>query len=175
MDERVELDFYECAGEIVRRLHECGVLCVVADGAGRQNVLTVGWGQVGPFYHGNPVFAVAVTPLRHSWRFLEETLEFVIAVPDDERRAAAALCGSTSGRDLDKFDAAGLTRVPSVHVAPPSVRECPINVECRVYARVPPPHMLLTPEHRQRPVQDQHSIYFAEVLGTYGWRPVAPL
>jgi hypothetical protein len=30
--------------------------------------------------------------------------------------------------------------------------------------------MLLTPEHRQRPIEQQHTIYFAEVLGTYGWK-----
>jgi len=29
--------------------------------------------------------------------------------------------------------------------------------------------MLLTPEHRRRPLEQQHTIYFAEVLGTYRW------
>ena len=80
------------------------------------------------------------------------------------------LCGTRSGRDMDKFEAAELTPVPSVDVKAPSIQECPINVECRVYTRVAPPHLLLTPEHRQRPVQEQHTIYFAEVLGTYGWQ-----
>ena len=63
--------------------------------------------------------------------------------------------------------AAGLTPVPSVHVKPPSIAQCPINVECRIYTTIAPPHMLLTPEHRQRPLEQQHTIYFAEVLGTY--------
>jgi len=68
---------------------------------------------------------------------------------------------------VNKFAAAGLTALPSVHVRAPSILQCPINVECRVYTRIPPPHMLLTPEHRQRPLEQQHTIYFAEVLGTY--------
>ena len=144
-----------------------GVLCTVVDKAGEQNVLTLGWGLVGPNYHGHPIFAIAVTPFRYSWRFLEEVSEFVIAVPSDDLRAAADLCGTRSGRDLDKFEAAKLTRVPSVHVRAPSILECPINVECRGYTRVAPPHTLLTPEHRQRPLEQQHTIYFAEVLGTY--------
>ena len=144
-----------------------GVLCTVVDKAGEQNVLTLGWGLVGPNYRGHAIFAIAVTPLRYSWRFLEEMSEFVIAVPSDDLRGAADLCGTRSGRDLDKFEAAKLTRVPSVHVRAPSILECPINVECRVYTRVAPPHMLLTPEHRQRPLEQQHTIYFAEVLGTY--------
>ena len=61
--------------------------------------------------------------------------------------------------------------MPRVHVAAPSVAEAPINVECRTYTRIAPPHMLLTPEHRRLPLRDQHTIYFAEVLGTYGWEP----
>ena len=169
MKERVELGFYDQASEILNRMRTDGVLCTVVDKAGEENLLTLGWGLVGPNYHGHPIFTIAVTPLRYSWRFLEEVPEFVIAVPDESQSKAAEICGTLSGRDLDKFAEAGLTRVPSVHVKAPSIEECPINVECRTYASVKPPHMLLTPEHRQRPVDDQHTIYFAEVLGTYGW------
>ena len=115
------------------------------------------------------MFAIAVTPLRYSWRFLEEVGEFVIAVPDDSLQAAAELCGTRSGRDSDKFEAARLTRVESAHVKPPSIAECPINIECRVYTKVAPPHELLTPGHRKRPLAEQHTIYFAEVLGTYSY------
>ena len=164
-----ELDFWTCADPILAAMQPDGggVLCTVADRAGGRNLLTLGWGQIGPAYRGNPVFIIAVAPPRYSWRFLEEVPEFVIAVPGPALRAAADLCGTRSGRDLDKFAAAGLTPVPSVHVQPPSILECPINVECRVYESVAPPHMLLTPEHRQAPVDQQHTIYFAQVLGTY--------
>ena len=54
-----------------------------------------------------------------------------------------------------------------VHVKAPSIPECPINGECRTYTKVAPPHLLLTPAHRRRPLAEQHTIYFAEVLGTY--------
>jgi flavin reductase (DIM6/NTAB) family NADH-FMN oxidoreductase RutF len=170
MLKRQELDFWTCASEILNRMRsgKDGVLCTVADKAGRQNLLTLGWGQIGPFYHEHPVFTIALTAKRYSWRFLQEVPEFVIAVPNDSLRSALYLCGTQSGRDLDKFRAAGLTPVPSMHVQPPSIAECPINVECRIYATVPPPHMLLTPEHRLHPIEEQHTIFFAEVLGTYG-------
>ena len=170
MTERVELDLYAQSGEVLYRMGHGGVLCTVVDKAGNTNLLTLGWGQIGPNYHSHPICIIAVTPLRYSWRFLEEMDDFVIAVPDDGLREAADLCGTKSGRDMDKFAAAGLTRVPSVHVSAPSILECPINVECRIYTSVAPPHMLLTPEHRRSPVEDQHTIYFAEVLGTYGWK-----
>ncbi len=164
-----ELDFWSCTGEILNRFHKGGVLCSVIDQAGRPNLITLGWGQIGPFYHGHPVLTIAVTPQRHSWHALEEVPEFTIAVPDDALAEAVALCGRTSGRDLDKFQAAGLTAVPGQQVRSFSVLECPVNLECRTYARIHPPHLLLTPEHRSRPVEQQHTIYFAEVLGTWGW------
>ena len=167
---RMEIDFWECSNEILSRMRSEGVLCTVVDKAGEQNLLTLGWGLIGRSYHAHPIFVIAVTPLRYSWHFLEQVPEFVIAVPDHALEEATALCGTKSGRDLDKFRAAGLTPVPSLHVRPPSIPQCPINVECRVYASVAPPHMLLTPEHRRRPIEEQHTIYFAEVLGTYGWK-----
>ena len=66
------LDFWECTTEILHRMRSGGVLCTVVDSEGTHNVLTLGWGQIGPFYHDHPVFSIAVTPLRYSWRFLEE-------------------------------------------------------------------------------------------------------
>jgi flavin reductase (DIM6/NTAB) family NADH-FMN oxidoreductase RutF len=52
-------------------------------------------------------------------------------------------------------------------VKAPLIKECSINIECKVYTKVCPPHMLLTPEHRKRPVEEQHTIYFAEVLAVH--------
>ena len=167
MTDRRQLDFWDCSQELLNRMRSDGILCTVVDRQGGYNVLTLGWGLTGPHYHGRPMVAIAVSPLRYSWRFLEEVPEFVIAVPDDRLRGATELCGTRSGRDMDKFTAAGLTPIPSMHVSAPSIAECPINVECRIYTRVHPPHLLLTPEHRQRPVDEQHTIYFAEVLGAY--------
>ena len=167
---RREVNFWEYADEILTRMRGEGLLCTVVDKAGKTNVLTLGWGQIGPFYHGHPVCSIAVTPLRYSWRFLEEVPEFVLAVPDDSLKEAAQLCGTESGRDMDKFERSGLTRVKSRFLQAPSIKECPINIECRIYARLHPPHELLSPEHRKRPVKQQHTIYFAEALGTYAYR-----
>ena len=169
MKKRIELDFWAYPNEILSRMRHEGVLCVVANLDGQANVITLGWGQIGPFYHEHPVLTIAVTPQRYSWQFLEAVPEFVLAVPDDATTQAARICGTLSGRDTDKFKSAGLTTVPSQWVKPPSILECPVNIECRVYAKIAPPHLLLPPEYRRAPVDRQHTIYFAEVLGTYGW------
>ena len=169
MIEPEQIDFWACTTDILNRMRSGGggVLCTVSDQAGKRNLLTLGWGQIGPSYHKHPIIIIAVAPARYSWRFLEEVPEFVIAVPDDTIRSAVDLCGTKSGRDIDKFKATGLTAVPSVNVRPPSIAECSINVECRIYTTITPPHMLLTPEHRRALLEEQHTIYFAEVLGTF--------
>ena len=166
---RVPIDPYAQAHTFLEAMTTGGVLCTVARHDGAQNVLTLGWGQIGPFYHGRAICTIAVTPLRYSFGFLREIPEFVLAVPDARSRAAAEVCGTVSGRDVDKWPATGLTRVPAVQVRPPAILEAQLNLECRVYATVPPPHDLLTPEHRRRPMEEQHTIYFAEVLAAYGW------
>lgn len=170
MRERKALSLCDVAQEFIQRISNDGVLCSVIDEEGVRNVLTLGWGQIGPFYHGNPVITIAVTPLRYSWRFLEAVPEFVICVPDDDLRPACEFCGTHSGREGNKFAAADLTPVPALHVRPQALLEAPINMECRIYTKIAPPHQILTPEHRERPLEEQHTIYFAEVLAIYGWQ-----
>jgi flavin reductase (DIM6/NTAB) family NADH-FMN oxidoreductase RutF len=170
MKQRKEADYWSYTGEILKRMHNEGVLCTVTDDEQKHNVITLGWGQTGPFYHGRPVFIIAVAKPRYSWCFLEEVSEFTIAVPDDNIKKAVSFCGNVSGRSCDKFDMAGLTPVPGINVRTVSILECPLNIECRIYTRINPPHMLLTPEHRKRPLEEQHTIYFAEVLGAYLWQ-----
>jgi flavin reductase (DIM6/NTAB) family NADH-FMN oxidoreductase RutF len=164
---REQLDPASIASFAYERLNDGGVLisCVGADGS--PNLITVSWWLFGWFYHGRPVSVIAIRHDRFSYHLLEEVPEFVVAVPGPDLRQQADYCGTKSGADGDKFAATGLTAIPSYHVRPPSVAECVANYECRVYEAMHPPHMLLTPEHRSRPVGQQHTIYFAEVLGVY--------
>lgn len=164
---RRQLDPRQVANLAYERLNDGGVLVSCVDRAGRPNLITVSWWLFGWFYHSRPMSVIAIRRDRFSYGLLEAVPEFVVAVPSAEIRAAVDFCGSRSGRDHDKFLETGLTAVPSYHVAAPSVAECPVNYECRVYEAVHPPHKLLTTEHRAMPLERQHTIYFAEVLGVY--------
>ena len=144
-----------------------GVLLTSVGADGRPNAMTIGWGLYGYFYHGRPVAVAAVRPACHTFKLLDEVGEFVLCVPTDEIAEAVAFCGRESGRDHDKFRETGLTPIPSAQVRPVSIAECPIHVECRIYHKQRPPHGILTPEHREKPLEMQHTIYFAEVLGAY--------
>ena len=156
-----------CSNLLYTKMVRPGTLLTSVGNDGVPNVMAIGWGLWGRFYHGRPMFAVAVTPLRYSWTLLEQVPEYVVAVPGDGSDDAVLFTGTHSGRDLDKFREAGLTAMPSQHVRAPSIAECAVNIECRTFYAQHPPHQLLTPEHRQRPLEEQHTIYFAEVLGIY--------
>ena len=168
-DDREPVDVMACAEEALRMLRTTGLLVNSVGADGAANTMTIGWWLLGWFYHDRPMSVIAIRPACHTFKLLDEVGEFVVSVPTDSIREAVAFCGRESGRDVDKFRATGLTAVASVHVRPPSIRECPLNIECRIYHKQRPPHMLLTPEHRRAPVEAQHTIYFGEVVGAYRW------
>lgn len=164
---RQPVPFADVIERLYRETEGNGVLLTSAGKDGNPNVMTIGWGLYGRAYHGNPTVVVAVRPACHTFGLLDEIGEFVLAVPTVDLAELVAFCGTASGRDGDKFTKTGLTPIPSFEVTPVSIEECPINVECRIYHKERPPHGVLTPEHREKPVEAQHTIYYAEVLGAY--------
>jgi len=167
--DREPIDVMEHAQEAFRMLRTTGLLVNSVGHSGVANTMTIGWLLLGWFYHDRPISVIAIRPACHTFKLLDEVGEFVVSVPTDSISEAVAFCGKESGRHVDKFEATGLSAVPSLDVTAPSIKECPINIECRIYHKQRPPHMLLTPEHRRAPVEAQHTIYFAEVLGAYRW------
>lgn len=170
--ERREVNF----ADVIEPLHRqtdfrgaggMGVLLTSVGAEGRPNAMAIGWGLYGCFYHDHGVAVVAVRPACHTFKLLDEVGEFALCVPTPELAEAVAFCGRESGRDHDKFAECGLTPMASRLIRPPCIAECPIHVECRIYHKQRPPHMVLTPEHRQQPLEAQHTIYYAEVLGAY--------
>lgn len=167
MDGFKKADFTQYSQFILDRMGKEGVVCSVVDKKGNVNLITLGWGLMGRSYRGRPMFVIAVTPQRYSWKFLEEVPEFVIGAGGEGAKEKMAYAGRVSGRDEDKFQGAGFTPMAGEYVRAPLLKECFVNVECRIYTKVEPPHMLLTPEHRKRPVEEQHTIYFAEVMALW--------
>jgi len=79
-----------------------------------------------------PMLGAAITRSHYSDSLIREGKEFVLNVPDAALVSAVDICGSLSGKDTDKFKAAGLTPIESTVVKPPAIAECPVNLECRV-------------------------------------------
>ena len=97
---------------------------------GRANVMTMSWHMMVEFEP--PLVACVVSNANHSFAALRATGECVIAVPARKLAAKVVKVGNASGRDIDKFQAFGLTPTPAERVKPPLIAECFANLECKV-------------------------------------------
>jgi flavin reductase (DIM6/NTAB) family NADH-FMN oxidoreductase RutF len=152
--------------ETISALSDPGCLLVSQGEDGKPNVMTIGWGTIGIIW-GRPMFVVLVRHSRYTWRLLEETDEFTVNVPGPELAQAAVLCGTKSGRGLDKFAEAGLTPAPGQHVGVPIIQECVVHYECRTVHRnnVDPTHLAGTILNECYGAGDFHTIYYGHILG----------
>ncbi len=97
---------------------------------GRANVMTMSWHMMVEFEP--PLVACVVSSANHSFAALQATGECVIAVPSVKLAQKVVKVGNSSGRDIDKFEAFGLTPIPAARVAAPLISECFANLECKV-------------------------------------------
>ena len=111
------------------------VLVTCSDKDGRDNVLTVAW--TGTVCTNPPMLYISVRPERYSYAFIKESGEFAVNLTTAAMTRAVDFCGVRSGRDIDKFAAAGLTRIPAEVVKAPLISESPVNIECRVRDVIP--------------------------------------
>lgn len=111
------------------------VLVTCRDKAGNDNVLTIAW--TGTICSDPAMLYISVRPERYSYPMIKETGEFVVNLTTEELLKATDYCGVRSGRDEDKFRAAGLTKGEAQKVNAPIIMESPVNIECKVKEIVP--------------------------------------
>ena len=97
----------------------------------RSNIITIGW--CGILSTDPPRAYISVRPSRYSHGMLKENGEFVINLTTEQLAEATDYAGIYTGAKVDKFAEAGLTRVASKEVAPPTIAESPLALECRVF------------------------------------------
>ena len=134
-------------------------------GSEHPNPMTVSWGGLGTLWD-RPVATVYVRPTRFTFSLLSAEPFFTLNFLPEPYRAALDLCGSTSGRDTDKWHEANLGRVPGETVPVPRVAEAELALECRVLATLDfDPTRFLEPAIQELyPKKDYHRVFLGEVL-----------
>lgn len=94
------------------------------------NITTIAW--TGVINSEPPMIYVSIRPTRKSYEIIKRTREFVINIPDDKLVWEADFCGTKSGKDIDKFEEAKLTKIKAQNIDVPLIEECPINLECKL-------------------------------------------
>lgn len=103
-------------------------LVTTVDRAHQPNVATFAW--IMSTSHDPELIAVSVSRARYTYECLTD--EFVVNLPTKELVKQVWAVGTLSGSNVDKFQVAGLTPIPSDVVKPPRIAECPTHIECRI-------------------------------------------
>ena len=150
----------------MRELSSNGAFLTVTGNAGT-NTMTISWGFVG-FMWAKPHFITVVRPQRHTKDILDSGANsFTVSIPfDGHLKDALGICGTKSGRDIDKSTVVKFT--PARTVASPIVAECGLYYECKINLSQPLDGNLLMPEIAKEFYKDDfHFMYFGEIVECY--------
>ncbi|SFF97127.1 flavin reductase family protein [Prevotella sp. KH2C16] len=163
-----KIDIRDYAGEIIKAMRP-GILLTTKVGD-KVNSMTIGWGTLGIIWE-RPIFVAYVRHQRYTREMLDKCREFTINVPVGEyRRKILGICGSKSGRDMDKIEVAGLTPVDPEVINTPGIKELPLTLECRVlYSQEQESYKFNDEITRQFYTMEtgDHFCYYGEIVSAY--------
>ena len=125
-----KIDVWQYAPQILEGVRKGALLTTGADGA--VNTMTIGWGHLGIEW-SRPIFVAYVRQSRHTKTLLDKNPEFTVNIPVGVAdKEILRVCGTKSGRDMDKFKELGLAAVPGETVSVPAIAQLPLTLECKV-------------------------------------------
>lgn len=128
-----KIDVMEYATEIMKALSR-GVLLTTKAGD-KVNSMTISWGMLGIEW-GKPLFVTVVRESRFTKEMLDQNAEFTINMPIGAYdKEIMAVCGSKSGRGMDKIKELNLTLEEPEQITVPGIKELPLTLECKVIYR----------------------------------------
>lgn len=172
-----EINAFDYAGDICKSMQK-GILMTTKNGD-FVNSMVIGWGHIGIEW-GKPIFVAYVRESRYTKTMVENHGEFTVNVPVGEFDSnIIKICGTKSGRDLDKIKELGLHLVESDHVSVPGIQEFPLTLECNVIYKQKQdltaiPAQILERYYPEVPgadfageTRDFHYAYYGEIVGAY--------
>lgn len=125
-----EINVFDYAGDICKAMKP-GILITTKSGD-KVNSMTIGWGMLGIDW-SRPIFVAYIRESRFTKQMLDENSEFTVNIPfGNVDTKALTMCGTKSGRYMDKIAEAGLTLEEPVSISVPGIREFPLTLECKV-------------------------------------------
>ena len=142
-------------------------MLITAGTAERCNTMTASWGGLGVLWRKN-VATIYVRPQRYTYEFLEREPRFTLSFFGAGYREELALCGSKSGRELNKLEACGFT-VETGAGGAPFIAQAELALVCRkLYWQDIDPARFLAPEiGREYAGGDYHRMYIGEIEEAY--------
>lgn len=166
-----KIDVFDYAEQLSKALPQ-GILLNTA--GEKFNSMVIGWGTLGTLW-GLPTYTVFVRQSRYTKAQLDRMGEFTVSAPVAGRLSPEVfrICGSLSGREVDKAAAASLTLVDAEEIRTPGIREYPLTLECRVLYRQDQAPDEIPEEIRERfysrgtDLGDFHTAYIGQIVSAY--------
>ncbi len=151
------------AEEILDQLPK-GALLTVKWG-NRLNVMTIGWGTLG-FVWSRSVMVVPVRNTRYTYGLIQHAPDFTVSVPfPGQFKPEIALCGTQSGRNVDKIAKCGFQTRDAEQVNTPVLDIPGIHLECRTLLRTPiDPNLMNAELGSLYAEEDYHTFYYGEIV-----------
>lgn len=147
-----------------------GWFLVTAGNAEKSNTMTVSWGGLGVWW-GKNAATVYIRQSRYTKEFMDRDDYFTISALPESYRKALSYMGSHSGKEGDKWEAAGLTPLPIDGTA--AVSEASVILVCRKLLKTDlTPDTFLDTEARDKwyggnDTGNYHTMYIAEIVKAY--------
>jgi flavin reductase (DIM6/NTAB) family NADH-FMN oxidoreductase RutF len=128
------------------------------------NTMTAGWGYLGILWN-RPAAIVLVRPSRYTYGYMEREEYFTACFFGGEYSEQLKLCGSKSGRDIDKVAATGFTPAFS-QCGAPYFEEAKLVLVCkrRFERDMTADDVPENDKNRFFKNKDYHRIYFSEIV-----------
>jgi flavin reductase (DIM6/NTAB) family NADH-FMN oxidoreductase RutF len=154
----------EAVGDNIFKLIDKDWMLITAGSRESFNTMTASWGTMGILWH-RPVAFCFVRPTRHTYGFMEKSDYFSLSFFGEEHKKLLELCGTQSGRTVDKIKATGLVPLTGVTGAV-YFEQARLVLECRkIYHQDIDPQKFLDPGiHKNYQVKDYHRMYVGEIL-----------
>lgn len=172
-----EIEVFDYASEILKAVKTGVLLTTKADN--KVNSMTISWGTLGIEW-ATPIFTVFVRENRYTKQLLEKNPEFTINVPYGTfDTKILGICGTKSGRTIDKIKELNLTLVTPSTISVPAIKELPLTLECRIiYIQKQDAHAITEknktifyPQNIDSSFhganKDFHTAYYGEIVSAY--------
>ena len=96
----------------------------------KANIVTIAW--VTLLTSSPPTLGVSIGTKGYSGNEILKNKNFTVNIASVDKMVEADFCGITSGKEVDKFEKTGFTKIESKYIPSPIIKECPLNFECKL-------------------------------------------
>ena len=133
----------------------------------KHNTMTASWGGVGIMWN-NPVVTTYIRPQRYTKEFIDKEKYFTVSFYDNQFKPALQLCGTKSGREINKTKEAGL--IPKTFGKSIAFEQAKLVIVCeKQYVQQIEPKNFIDRQiiNNAYPNKDFHFMYISKIVESY--------